>query len=203
MMPEPLEMREFVVNAVAEDLQEYETRAALAKRSLMWRVSLTRALGALALCAVLVSATRLDQIMLTFAGKQVDQTTSNQVGLVITAFALLIGAVTAWWARAVRDRGYLHAWVRYSLTAQTLRAHRHEMELAWRRFSALAAPSEEDRKEVIAQLARASSQAKQATLEETKNWATNLTEDLGEYLKGALRIAETIDEARERTKPSG
>lgn len=200
-MSDPAAFKDFAANAVTQDIEAYETRAISARRGFLWRVAVTRLLGALALVMVLISATRLDQIALQFSRKPVDQELSNRLGLVITAVALLLGAVTVWWARAVRDRGTLRAWVRYSLTAQTLRAHLHEIELAWHRFSALPAPTDDERKKAIDDISTISSQAKQATLEETKTWATNVTEDLAQYLQGALRIAETVDEARERTKP--
>lgn len=200
-MPDPLEFMEFALTVVTKDIDDYQSRADDAKKGFMWRVSITRLLGTLALITVLISATRFDQIALQFASVPVDQTTSNHIGLAITAFALLLGALTVWWARAVRDRGYLRAWVRYSLTAQALRVRRHELDLAWRCFAAINASSSEEGKKVIEEVRHISISAKRATLEETNNWADNATADLGEYLKGASKITETIDEARHRTKP--
>jgi hypothetical protein len=202
-MSEPLELKEFAVTALTKDLELYARRADDAQRNFTQGASRTRILGALTLITVLISSTRLDQIVLQFLDKPLDQMASSRLGLVITAVAVVFGAFTVWSARAVQDRGYLRAWVRYSLAAQTLRTHQHELELAWHRFSALSTPTENECKQVIDAIANISAQAKQAALEEVKNWAINVTEDLSAYVKGSLKITEIAGEAKKRTKLSG
>src|SRR5262249_45056766 len=142
-------------------------------------------LGALTLLLVLISATRLDQVILQAAHVTLSQAESNQIGQALTGAGVLLGAAAIWWARSIRNRGYLRAWTRYSVTAQTLRVYENQIESAWARFAALEAPTADDRKSAIEAITKIGEQAKDATLNETKLWATDTVGDLGEYINGA------------------
>jgi hypothetical protein len=122
--------------------------------------------------------------------------------LAITALGLLAAASAAWSAKSLRDRGYLRSWIRNRLAAQALAGQLQSIEVTWAHYLSSLPGDEVLKRSTFEKLQAAADAARQITLDETKVWALNASDDLGEYVKSALKISETLQEAREQTTTS-